>query len=120
MTEHRLGINPGFLTKHTLSIRDAANSDFSAIVADIDELPCVDRVQFDARKRHLKIAYDASHHNIDEMIAILEKHGAAVKDSWWSRTKLGWQRQTDANIKDNAHHEAACCSKMPPGFGGKR
>lgn len=120
MTEHRLGINPGFLTKHTLSLSDTANSDFNAIMAEIDELPCVDMVRFDKRKRHLKIAYDASNHNIDEMIAIVERHGVAIKDSWWSRIKLGWQRQSDENIKENAHHEAACCSKMPPGFGGNK
>jgi hypothetical protein len=120
MTEHRLGINPGFLTKHTLSLASLNPSNISVIVAEIDELPCVDGVRFDEHKQTLKIAYDASHHNIDEMIAIVEKHGAAIKNSWWSRTKLGWQRQTDENIKDNAAHEAACCSKMPPGFGNKR
>ena len=90
------------------------------MVAEVDELPCVDKVQFDERAQSLKIAYDASHHNIDEMIAIVGKHGVVIKDSWWGRTKLGWQWQTDENIKDNAKHEATCCSKMPPGFGSKR
>lgn len=120
MTEHRPGVNPGFLTQHSLKVVESEHSDFDAVLTEIDGLPCVDRVRFDDRKKILKIAYDASHHNIDEMIAIVEKHGAVIKNSWWSRTKLGWQRQTDENIKDNAKHEAHCCSKMPPGFGNKR
>ena len=114
MAEHRLGINPGFLTKHSLSLRGVNESNAKAITEELDGLPCVDRVWLSTTKGTLKIAYDASHHNIDEMIAIVEKHGAAIKNNWWSRTKLGWQRQTDENIKDNARHEAHCCNKMPP------
>jgi cation transport ATPase len=89
-------------------------SNAHAITVELDGLPCVDGVSLNRTKETLKIAYDASHHNIDEMIAIVEKHGAAIKDSWFSRTRLGWQRQTDGNIKDNARHEAHCCNKMPP------
>tara|TARA_R110000868_G_scaffold96209_3_gene264719 strand:+ start:2728 stop:3075 length:348 start_codon:yes stop_codon:yes gene_type:complete len=114
MSEHRLGINPGFLTKHTFGLSGLNESNAQAIAVELDKLPCVDGVWLNRNKESLKIAYDASHHNVDEMIAIIEKHGAKVKDSWWSRTKLGWQRQTDENIKDNAKHEAHCCNKMPP------
>ncbi len=114
MTEHRAGVNPGFLTRHTLSLTGLNSNSINELVAEIDELPGVDRVWLNERKQTLKIAYDASHHNIDEMIAIVDKHGTAIKDNWWSRTKLGWQRQTDENIKDNAKHETHCCNKMPP------
>ncbi|MDF1644977.1 MAG: hypothetical protein P1U80_12430 [Pseudomonadales bacterium] len=120
MTEHRLGINPGFMAKHTLTLSGLNQSNKQSIVSEIDQLPCVDDVSLNEDKQTLRVAYDASHHNIDEMIAIVEKHGGVIKDSWWSRTKLGWQRQTDDNIKENAKHEAACCSKMPPGFNNKR
>ena len=85
-------------------------SNAQIIAEELDELPCVDGVWLNERKQTLKIAYDASHHNIDEMIAIVEKHGAAIK----SRTRVGWQRQIDENIKDNARHEAHCCNKIPP------
>lgn len=114
MSAHRYGINPGFLTRHTLKVSGLNENNARAIIAELDELPCMDGVWLNRTKGTLKITYDASHHNIDEMIAIIEKHGAAIKDSWWSRTRLGWQRQTDENIKDNAKHEAHCCNKMPP------
>lgn len=114
MSEHRLGINPGFLIKHSLSLRGVNESNANAMTAELDALPCVDGVWLNRTKGTLKIAYDASHHTIDEMIAIVEKHGATVKDSWWSRTRLGWQRQTDENIKNNAKHEPHCCHKMSP------
>lgn len=114
MSEHRSGINPGFLTKHTLSLRGVNENNAQTLTGELDGLTCVDGVWLDKTKGTLKIAYDASYHNIDEMIAIVEKHGVAIKDSWWSRTRLGWQRQTDENIKDNAKHEAHCCNKMPP------
>lgn len=120
MTEHRLDMNLGFLTTHTLNLSELNKTNAKAIVTEIDQLLCVDSVQMNDAKQALRIAYDASHHNIDEMIAIVERRGAVVKNSWWNRTKLGWQRQTDENIKDNAKHEAACCSKMPPGFNNKR
>ena len=114
MSEHRSGINPGFLAKHSLSLRGVNESNAQIIAEELDELPSVDGVWLNERKQTLKIAYEASHHNIDEMIAIVEKHGAAIKDNWWSRTRVGWQRQIDENIKDNARHEAHCCNKIPP------
>ncbi|MBR9910227.1 MAG: hypothetical protein GYB33_07735 [Gammaproteobacteria bacterium] len=113
MSEHRSGINPGFLTHHTLSLSGLNEHNVRLIVQELDELPCMDAVQFNEAKQTLKLAYDASHHNVDEMIAIVEKHGASVKESWWSRTRLAWQRQTDENIRDNAKHEAHCCNKLP-------
>ncbi|MDF1588093.1 MAG: hypothetical protein P1P93_02910 [Gammaproteobacteria bacterium] len=113
MTEHRLGINPGFLTKHRLNLAGLDQADSKAMIAEIDAQPWVDRVCLN--KQTLIIAYEASRHNIDELIAIIEKYGASIKDSWWSRTKLGWQRQTDENIKNNARHEPHCCNKIPSG-----
>jgi len=116
MTEHRQGVDPGFLIKHRLNLAGTGLADIGALVAEIDELPCVDQVQFDKGKQQLKIAYDASHHNIDEMIGIVEKYGGVLKDSWWNRARLNWQRQTDENIRNNATHEAHCCSKPPAGY----
>lgn len=113
MSEHRPGINPGYLAKHSLNVSGLNDSNASAIVAELDALPCMDAVELYKEKRLLKIAYDASHNSIDEMIKIIQKYGVAVEDSWWSRTKLGWQRQIDQNIQDNAKHKPHCCNKAP-------
>ena len=113
MSRHREGINPGFLTKHRLVLRDLNNTNASQIITDLDQLPCMDGIWLNVKKQALKLAYDASHHNIDDMIGIIEQHGATVKKTWWSRVKLSWQRQIDQNIKDNAKHQPHCCSKSP-------
>ena len=113
MAAHRPGVNPGFLTKHTLRLEHVNQANGSCLVNELDALSGVDGVWLNERKKTLKIAYDASRHNVDEVIGILRKHGATVSDSWWSRVKLGWQRQTDQNIRDNAAHVAHCCNKPP-------
>ena len=113
MNEHRLGINPGFLTKHTLNLCGLNKENAKGVLAELDQLPCMDKVALDEEKQILEIYYDASHHNIDEMISVIKKHGVSTKDNWWTRAKLEWQRQMDENIKDNASHEAHCCNKLP-------
>ncbi|PSJ44970.1 hypothetical protein PU634_03725 [Oceanimonas pelagia] len=115
MANHRAGINPGFLTTHTLSLTEMSRANMDAMLAEIEAQHWVDTLALDSKTKKLKVAYEASSHNIDDIIDIIEQHGAALKDSWWSRTKLGWQRQTDENIKNNAKHEPHCCNKAPPG-----
>ncbi|MDF0534671.1 hypothetical protein PY479_10350 [Shewanella sp. A32] len=114
MNEHHSNVNPGFLTTHTLQLSGLNQQNTILIVRELEELPYMDSVTLNEAKQTIKLAYDASHHDIDEMIAIIKKYGAALFNSWWSRTKLGWQRQIDQNIKDNANLEAHCCNKMPP------
>jgi hypothetical protein len=116
MNKHRIGVNPGFLAKHKLALTGLNAAKAKAIFSEIDNLPTVDAVWMNEEKQTIKIAYDASHHNIDEMIGIIQKHDAEISDGWWMRTKLGWQRQTDQNIKDNSTHIANCCNKMPTNY----
>lgn len=113
MKTHRQGINPGFLTRHRLSLNGLNKANAAAIYAELDGLLQVDEVHVDLRRSSISVTYDASHHNIDEIIDVVVQHGASVKDSWWSRTRLGWQRQTDENIRANAKHEPFCCNKVP-------
>ena len=80
MSEHRSGINPGFVTRHTLSLYGLDKHNAPLIVHDIGDLPYIDRVKLIEAKQMLTVAYDASHHSIDDMIAIVEKHGASIKD----------------------------------------
>lgn len=116
MTKHRIGVNPGFVTKHTLALDGLNDVNVKAIFSEIDNLPAVDGVWVNEEKQTVKIAYDASRHDIDEMIGIIQKHDAEISDSWWTKTKLGWQRQTDQNIRDNSTHVASCCNKAPTNY----
>ena len=115
MTQHRAGVNEGFLTKHKLKLTDLDKINAKAIQTELDALVAIDSVCIDLDKSTIKIAYDASHHDIDEIIGIIAKHGAGVSADRWNKWKLGWDRQVDQNIKDNAKHEPYCCKKLPPG-----
>ncbi len=117
MTTHREGVNPGFLTRFSFSLQRVDQSMAQKAADEIGRLPGIDRAWFDANKPRLKVAYDGSVQNVDQIMAILEKHGVVIKSNWWNRLRLSLQRQTDQNIRDNAKHEAHCCNKLPPGTG---
>ncbi|TNE78158.1 MAG: cation transporter [Gammaproteobacteria bacterium] len=116
MTEHREGVNPGFLISHKLALTGLTEANTDNIRSALDDLPGVDAVSLDKAGQSLKIAYDASHQSIDHIIQIIEQQGAGLRAGWWNRVKLNWQRQTDTNIKDNSTHEAHCCSKLPSDY----
>jgi hypothetical protein len=64
MSEHRTGINPGFLIKHTISLSGLNESNVAVITTELDHLPYVDSVCIGRDKQTIKIAYDASHHGV--------------------------------------------------------
>jgi hypothetical protein len=55
--------------------------------------------------------------SIDDIEAILTRHGVVVGHGWWNHFKEGHYYFVDQNVKDNAAHLPTCCSKMPPGAG---
>lgn len=116
MTEHREGIDPGFLINHKLALTGLTAGKAQGIYAELNDLPGVNAVSVDESGQSVKISYDASHQDIDRIIEVIEQQGAEVRSDWWNRIKLSWQRQTDRNIKDNFSHEAQCCSKMPTDY----
>lgn len=116
MSEHREGVNPGFLIHHKLALTGLTAGNAQGIYSELNDLPGVDTLSVDEARQSLNIAYDASHQDIDHIIHIVEQQGAGLRPGWWHRVKLSWQRQTDHNIKDNATHEAQCCSKLPTDY----
>jgi hypothetical protein len=116
MSEHKPGVKEGFLVKHKLKLKHLTEDSSEKIQSEIDGMISVDGVWTDLKKQTIKLAYDASHHNIGEMINIIEKHGAEISKDWWTRLKLGWAEDTDNNVKENANHEPHCCSKMPNNY----
>lgn len=114
MSKHRPGINEGFLTKHKLKLVSLSAGNAEAIRSEIDAMFGVDGVWVDLDTGTIKVAYDGSLHDVDEMLDIVRKHGADVSPDWWNQFKLRRDREIDQNIKDNAKHEPHCCNKMPP------
>ena len=113
MSEHRPGVKEGFLTKHKLTLIDLTAENAEQIRSEIDAMISIDGVWIDLDKSTIKIAYDASQHNIDEMLEIIQKYGAGVNPDWWNQWKLSWDRYIDENIKNNATSRPHCCNKPP-------
>ena len=116
MSEYRPGVREAFLTKHKLKLIGLTEENAGNIRSEINAMISIDGVWIDVDKSSIKIAYDASRHNIDEMRDIIIKHGADVSPDWWNQWKLSWDRDADQNIKDNATHEPMSCHKMPTNY----
>ena len=113
MSDHRPGVREGFLTTHKLTLTDLTAENAEQIRSKIDAMISIDGVWIDLDKSTIKIAYDASRHNIDEMLKIIQKYGADVSPDCWNQWKLGWDRYIDENIKNNATSRPHCCNKPP-------
>jgi hypothetical protein len=120
MTTHKPGIKLGFLAKHRLQLVDVSQTTAELIIQELSELPHVDMAKMNPSRTVLSVHYEASHHNIDEVIDLLKKHGVNLKENWWVHFKLAWQRQVDENIRDNSKFEPHCCNKLPRGYYLKR
>ena len=112
MSNHRQGVSEGYLIKHKLRLTGLTSENAEDIRSEIDNMISVDGVWIDFEKHTIKMAYDASRHNIDEMRSIIRKHGADISPDGWNQLKLRWDRVTDSNIKENAAHEPFCCNKV--------
>jgi hypothetical protein len=120
MKTHRAGINEGFLVKHRLKLTGLTSENAKAILSELDCLSGVDRIMLDPGKGSIEITYDGSQLNIDEVIGIVHRHGVRAGTSWWNRMKLGFDRQIDQNVRDNAGYRPTCCSNGPNGKGHLR
>lgn len=111
MRPHRASLHEGFLTTFSLKISGFTTKNRDAIVSDIDGLTGIDCGDILPANRELNVTYDASLLSIDTILSVLTKYGASVHPSWWNRIKLAWDRDTDANIKNNASSSPHCCNK---------
>ena len=113
MKAHRKGINEAFLVRHTLKITGLNQDNADKIQGDLIQMDGVDQVAVRQEDGVLSASYDASYLGIDEIIGVVRGNGAEIKENWWARMKIGWARQTDRNLQDNAHHHPHCCNKTP-------
>jgi hypothetical protein len=110
-----LSVHQGYVVKHHLKFDGLIQGDSHKIQMAIEELPGIVSVDFNEEQEIIFLEYDASQLYVDEILVVLREYGIEPKDSWWNRMKLGFGRQTDQNIRDNAGHHPACCSKPPTG-----
>lgn len=113
MSKPRLEIREEFLIKHTLKLTHLTAENAELIRSEIDVMISIDGVWIDLDKSTIKIAYDASQQNIDEMLEVIQKYGANISSDCWNQWKLNWDRYIDENIKNNAASNPHCCNKSP-------
>ena len=82
MITHREGVNPGFLTRFSFSLQRVDQAMAQKAADEIDRLPGIDRAWLEANKARLKVAYDGSVQNVDQILAVVEKHGVGIKTNW--------------------------------------
>ena len=120
-SEHRLGVSEVNLVTRHLKLETVKDEQaLEAAIADIDQLYGLDSVSFNADRRKLHLAYDATRLCLDCVEEILEKYALAVSHDWWTRFKEEHYRFVDQNVKDNARQEPWSCHQTPPGSQRKR
>jgi hypothetical protein len=107
--EHRLGVSKVNLVFRHLKLEPSNQQDLHSAIAEIDHLYGLDKVSFDASKRMLNLAYDASRLCIEGIEKILARNSVEISHGWWNRFKEEHYRFVDQNIKDNAAKEPWSC-----------
>jgi len=113
--EPKLGIREEYVVKRRLKLAEELRVPVGELLTALDVAPGVAQAELDRGRRRLLIAYDASTQCVDGVVGVLEEHGVAVATDWWSRLRVGWYRETDANIHENAGLEPWSCHKNVPG-----
>lgn len=107
--EHRLGVSESTLVKRHLKIESSGPEGIQEALAEIDQLYGMDSVSFDQERSRLDLAYNAVRLSIDDIAAILERHGIDIAPGWWNHFKEEHYRFVDQNVKDNAQKEPWSC-----------
>lgn len=107
--DHRPGVSEASLVTRKLKVMPGAAGQISAAVSEIDTLSGLDGVSYDPGHRKLHLAYDAKRLGIDDIEAILARHGVDISPGRWNRIKEDYYRFIDQNVKDNARQKPWSC-----------
>ncbi len=113
MNTHKSGIHEAFLVKRCIRLTEFSSKQATILESQIGDITGIDHIKLDSSQYTMQIAYDASVTSIDAAIEQLEPQGIKPDTGWWTGFKLGWIRQIDRNVRDNAKHQPHCCNKIP-------
>ncbi len=112
--QHNAGVNGSSLMMRNLKLEGPVDEKRKLIAEEINQLLGVDSVSIDASESLLKVIYDATKRQLDEVEDIVRKYECDIADDWWTHFKEGYYKFVDQNVKDNASHEPWSCHKRPP------
>ena len=113
-TAYRDGVNAGYLVVRRIKMLEVDEAELATALATMDALFGVQSVSYNEKRKVIKVAYDGSRTDIDQLLQIIDHCNVPRVSSWWQTRKLNQYRFVDQNVKDNAKHVHVCCSKPPP------
>ena len=108
---HRAVVNECCLVIRHLRLDNLDHEKAEAIGQEIDQIMGVDMVSLNDDRATLNVAYDAGKVNIEDVEAIVRKHGADIAQGWWTRFKESWYRFSDDNVRANKEREPWSCHR---------
>ncbi|MPY24029.1 cation transporter [Shewanella psychropiezotolerans] len=118
--DHRFGVKEANLVVRYLKLEGITPDNKNKLVASIDLIIGIDSVSYDESARTLKMAYDASHCDLDLFERLIQAQGADLSQGIWTRVKEGFYKYVDQNVKDNAEHDPYCNNALPKALPGSR
>ena len=113
--DHRVGVRESNLVVRNLRLSKVKDENIEALIKEIDKMFGLDEVSFNRKEESIHLAYDAVNLNLAGIEEVIRKHGADIHDDWWTRTKEGYYKFVEQNVKDNSDHTPWSCHKTPPG-----
>lgn len=83
----------------------------------LEKNPGVLAVAPDVGHGSVRVRYDVRQLNFAAVQDLLAQAGAPGPQGIWQRWRAEWYVNLDSNMRDNARHQSACCSRPPPGSG---
>jgi hypothetical protein len=96
--------------------RDSAEA-LDAAIGQLLEQPGMTSAELLDKPPGVRVRYDTRELDAVAVLHLLSDLGIRPATGLWQRWRSAWLAMLDGNIKDNAAHRPACCSKPPPGAG---
>lgn len=118
--DHRFGVKEANLVVRYLQLEGLTVENKGKLVSSINQIIGIDSVSYDESAAILKVAYDASHCDLDLFERLIQAQGAELAQGILTRVKEGFYKYVDQNVKDNAEHDPYCNNALPRALAGSR
>jgi hypothetical protein len=99
-------------TRHWITVPGLSHeADGLQLEHSLAQLDGMQRVQTIPGKRRIRVTYDQTRVDFQQILERMESIGFPASDSWWSLRKAEWFQYLDRNARENANApEPPCCS----------
>jgi hypothetical protein len=105
-------------TRHWISVPALSHeADGLQLEKSLAELPGVNRIIAYPQKKKIRVTYDQTQLNYNQILERLESIGFPASTGWWALRKAGWFQYLDQTAKENACAPDPPCCSNPKGIG---